>query len=72
MLCIIILGVQAFPIAYFPHEYYGGVLLDNVACSGNESMLISCVSRSSIGVHNCQHHSDARVICPGKDNDCPD
>ena len=42
----------------------GGIFLQNLACSGNELMLINC-SHSGIGVHSCSHSEDAGVICLG-------
>ena len=46
---------------------YGGgaILLDDVACVGNESRLVDCPRRSS--GHNCGHHKDVGVTC----NPCP-
>ena len=40
----------------------GTIWLDNVACSGTESMLSDC-SASSWGSHNCHHRDDAGVVC---------
>ena len=40
----------------------GSIWLDDVACSGSESGLINCSSRS-IGFHNCGHYKDAGVVC---------
>ena len=40
----------------------GGILLDNVYCSGGEERLEDCPHRG-IGVHNCVHLKDAGVIC---------
>lgn len=38
------------------------IWLDNVRCSGTESRLASC-SRSSYGVHNCDHSKDVAIYC---------
>ena len=64
---MIFVGVQAYSYAYYG-QGYGGIFLDNVACSGTESMLTDCISSSHIGVHNCQHYADAGVKCGGKEN----
>ncbi|XP_054838246.1 deleted in malignant brain tumors 1 protein-like isoform X2 [Eublepharis macularius] len=40
----------------------GDVMLDDVACRGNESSLSHC-SHAPWGTHNCGHHEDAGVIC---------
>ena len=43
----------------------GGIFLDDVACSGDELMLINC-RHSGVGVHNCRRDSrDAGVVCQG-------
>ena len=39
----------------------GSILMDNVACVGNESRLDNC---SHDSIHNCYHFEDAGVICP--------
>ena len=43
---------------------YNGIFLQNLACSGDELMLINC-SHSGIGVHSCSHSQDAGVVCLG-------
>ena len=43
----------------------GSILLDDVGCSGSESMLSQC-SHRGIGNHDCAHHEDAGVVCEGK------
>ena len=40
----------------------GRIWLDNVGCSGRESMLSSCRA-NSWGFHNCDHSDDAGVVC---------
>ncbi|XP_053778640.1 scavenger receptor cysteine-rich domain-containing protein DMBT1 [Desmodus rotundus] len=40
----------------------GGILLDNIQCSGSEDHLGQC-SGSDWSDHNCGHHEDAGVIC---------
>ena len=47
--------------AYFG-QGSGPIHLDNVACTGSESRLLDC---SHISNHNCGHHKDAGVTCPG-------
>ena len=42
----------------------GGILLDNIQCSGSEDHLGQC-SGSDWSDHNCGHHEDAGVICSG-------
>lgn len=38
------------------------ILLDNVACNGNEGNINSC-SHLGFGLHNCDHSEDVGVIC---------
>jgi len=40
----------------------GRIYLDNLACTGAETTLLSC-PHSGIGEHNCGHHEDAGVRC---------
>lgn len=40
----------------------GPIFLDDVACTGTETMLLSCPN-SGVGVHNCVHGEDASVRC---------
>ncbi|XP_054687840.1 deleted in malignant brain tumors 1 protein-like [Grus americana] len=43
-------------------EGTGDILLDNVACRGDESSLEQC-SHAGLGMHDCYHKEDAGVIC---------
>jgi len=43
----------------------GVVLMDNVDCLGNESMLLDC-NHKGIGISNCTYSDDAGVICTGQ------
>ena len=40
----------------------GSIFLDDVNCTGSETMLIDC-SHRGIGVHSCVHSEDAGVRC---------
>ena len=42
----------------------GPIWLDNVACNGSESNILSC-SHDDLGVENCVHSEDAGVRCKG-------
>lgn len=42
----------------------GSIYLDNVRCTGSETMLGSCTA-NRIGQHNCVHSEDASVRCQG-------
>ncbi|KAI4872503.1 hypothetical protein NFI96_028425 [Prochilodus magdalenae] len=42
----------------------GPILLDDVACSGNETTITEC-SHRGFGIHDCNHGKDAGAICSG-------
>ena len=53
-----------------PHRAFfgrgsGQIWLDNVRCTGNESLLTDC-PHQGFGSHNCIPREDAGVICAGK------
>ena len=52
-------GAVAYGSAYFGFGS-GPIVLDNVACTGNESSLFDCVYSPT---HNCVHFEDAGVSC---------
>ena len=56
-------GVQYFRNAYFG-QGNGSIFLDNVACSGSETSLISC--SYSTPSSSDSHSEDAGVRCPGQ------
>ena len=45
-------------------EGEGPILLDDSQCDGSEAGLQQC-THNAIGHHDCGHHEDAGVICPG-------
>ncbi|CAI5641400.1 unnamed protein product [Oreochromis niloticus] len=55
------MALSALQSAHFG-EGKGDILLDNVACSGNESSLTECQHRG-FRMRDCKHHEDAGVIC---------
>ena len=59
LICIIITGAVAYGSAYFGVGS-GPIVLDDVACVGNESSLFDCAHNP---VHNCAHFEDAGVSC---------
>lgn len=62
-------GAMGLNFAFFG-QGTGPILIDDVACTGTETRLISC-THTPIGTHNCIHFEDASVRCPapfGKDN----
>jgi len=58
---------ESIPIyqAFFG-EGSGRVLLDELACYGNETNLLECPG-NSLGDHNCRHEEDVGVICVGEE-----
>ena len=53
------IGAQAYNFAYFG-EGSGPINLDNVQCTGNETLLVDC---PHVTAHNCFHFEDAGVVC---------
>ena len=39
------------------------ILLDNVACLGSETSLLSCASTRGVDQHNCDHTEDVWLQC---------
>ena len=68
IILITILGATACSSACFG-QGSGSIFLDNVACSGSETTLLSCTN-SGVGIHNCAHSEDAGVTCPCKTVTC--
>ena len=56
-------GAEHFSGAYFG-QGNGFIFLDNVACNGNETSLISCSYTTPTS--NASHTDDAGVRCPGQ------
>ena len=54
-------ALNAYGSAHYG-EGTGPILLNNVNCSGFESLLLSC-AHSGFGNHNCNHSQDASVRC---------
>ena len=38
------------------------ILLDEVMCTGDESVLVDCI-HSPVGIHNCAHNEDVNLRC---------
>ena len=54
-------GALVFRRAFFGGGL-GSIFLDQVDCSGFESMLTQCPA-NPIGIHDCSHSEDAGVQC---------
>ena len=44
----------------------GAIFLENLNCKGNETYLLSCMENQLLGLSDCVHSEDVRMICPGK------
>ena len=55
-------GATSAPTRAFFGQGSGSIHYDNVACTGSETRLADC-SHRGIGVHYCNHHEDAGVVC---------
>ena len=53
------IGVVAYSSAFFG-QGTGPIQIDNVGCSGSESVLVQC---SHLTINNCGHVEDAGVRC---------
>ena len=56
-------ATTALSNAYFGYGT-GSIVLDEVACTGNESELFRC-PHNGLGSHDCWHFEDAGVVCTG-------
>ena len=54
-------AAAAHPSAHFG-QGTGGILLDNLECTGSEGSLFQC-PHNGIYSHNCRHYEDASVTC---------
>ncbi len=63
MLCSDTVDPQAVNMAQFG-EGMDRILLDEVSCTGEESLLSECFDDDVYGVHDCTHDEDAGVACP--------
>ncbi|XP_022087751.1 deleted in malignant brain tumors 1 protein-like [Acanthaster planci] len=55
-------AIEAVPYAAFGQGTGLDILLDDVACLGDEESVLKC-QHSGLGNHNCGHHEDAGVRC---------
>ena len=53
------IGAKALKVAYFG-EGIGPIFFDNVRCTGEESSIFDCPSKT---LHDCAHTEDAGVVC---------
>ncbi len=59
----------AYAVAHIEGEEEKQILLDEVACTGEESRLVNC-SHGGLHNHDCTHPEDAGVVCQGKSYSC--
>ena len=60
-------GKAVYPPTFSPG--HGDILVDNVACIGNETGMVEC-PQLSIGHHDCSHQEDAGVLCYHSNKRC--
>ncbi|XP_022110413.1 uncharacterized protein LOC110989982 isoform X2 [Acanthaster planci] len=61
-------AVRALTGGAFGGNYGLEILLDNVACRGDEQTIFNCPHKG-VGIHNCGHYQDAGVRCEPCDSE---
>ena len=63
---LLILSVaQAIPNAFYG-QGTGPIVLDDLACTGNENRILACKSSQFLSISStCDHYDDAGVKCEG-------
>lgn len=62
-----IVGATTLMTGFTDGNFNIPIWLDNVQCTGSESMLLDC-SHRSVGNHDCSHLEDIGVRCSGKNH----
>ena len=63
--CLFVGATDCLSLLYIIYVMYicvGAIHYGNISCTGTEADLADC-SHSDIGMHNCDHHEDAGVVC---------